>query len=117
MDALLEPNDTEAMLPSELPFREPSNVIPDLQWLGFEALGVVQVACRAFQKQALQEAGQTSKVQQLELGVQQAALDHQRLEQELTDLLVELSLEPTPAARPQLSHGEPASDALVAELC
>ena len=52
------------------------------------------MACRALQKQALQEAGQISKVHQLELGVQQAALDHERLEQELAVLLQDLNLEP-----------------------
>ncbi|KAK9834452.1 hypothetical protein WJX74_002075 [Apatococcus lobatus] len=65
----------------------------------------LQVASRALQKQALQEAGQNSKVLQLELGVQQAALDHQRLEQELAGLLQELSLEPVTAAHSEPSKG------------
>ena len=68
----------------------------------------MQVACRALQKQALQEAGQVSKVRQLELGVQQAALDHHRLERELASLLQELNQGPLP----QL-NGEPIQSDLV----
>ncbi|KAK9868429.1 hypothetical protein WJX84_002565 [Apatococcus fuscideae] len=68
----------------------------------------MQVACRALQKQALQEAGQVSKIRQLELGVQQAALDHHRLERELASLLQELNQGPLPQLNDALGKADEA---------